>query len=148
MGGYEAFGGFQAKIRSVTSIACRAWRVHCLGRMRWTVRRLPDGAWDLGDLGDVPWARRQEGGVRAPPTEVRIGAKSEGVHIQATNAFATVHANEGMPMDREHARHLLDQFAPAQLAAVVHMMETMVRAEEDPDTLSNAESEGIADADE
>ena len=51
-------------------------------------------------------------------------------------------------MDREHAHHLLDQLAPAQLAAVVHLMEAMVPPEEDRDTLSNAESEAIAEADE
>ena len=38
-------------------------------------------------------------------------------------------------MDREHAHHLLDQLAPAQLAAVVHVTETMVPDEEDRDTL-------------
>jgi hypothetical protein len=53
-----------------------------------------------------------------------------------------------MQMDREHAHHLLDQLAPAQLAAVVHLMETMVPPEEDGDTLSNAESKAIAEADE
>jgi len=53
-----------------------------------------------------------------------------------------------MQMDREHAHHLLDQLAPAQLAAVVHLMETMVPPEEDCDTLSNAESKAIAEADE
>ena len=53
-----------------------------------------------------------------------------------------------MQMDREHAHHLLDQLPPAQLAAVVHLMETMVPPEEDRDTLSNAESKAIAEADE
>ena len=60
----------------------------------------------------------------------------------------TVYANEGMHMDREHAHHLLDELAPAQLAAVVHLMETMVPPEEDRDTLRNAESKAIAEADE
>jgi hypothetical protein len=50
-------------------------------------------------------------------------------------------------MDREHAHQLLDQLAPNQLAAVVHLMEIMVPAEEDRDTLSNAESKAIAEAD-
>jgi N-acyl-L-homoserine lactone synthetase len=31
-----------------------------------------------------------------------------------------------MSVDRESAHHLLDQLAPAQLAAVIHLMETMV----------------------
>jgi hypothetical protein len=51
-------------------------------------------------------------------------------------------------MDREHAHHLVDQLAPAQLAAVVHLMETMVSPDEDRDTLSSAESKAIAEADE
>jgi hypothetical protein len=51
-------------------------------------------------------------------------------------------------MDREHAHLLLDQLAPAQLAIVVHLMEAMVPAEEDRDTLSNAEAKAIAEADE
>jgi len=51
-------------------------------------------------------------------------------------------------MDREHAHHLLDQLAPAQLAPLVHLMETMVPPEADRDTLSNAESKAITEADE
>jgi hypothetical protein len=51
-------------------------------------------------------------------------------------------------MDREHTHQLLDQLAPAQLAAVVHLMETMVPPEEDRDTLSNAENKAIPEADE
>jgi hypothetical protein len=43
---------------------------------------------------------------------------------------------------------LLDRLAPAQLAAVVRVMETMVPPEEDRDTLRNAESKAIAEADE
>jgi hypothetical protein len=46
-----------------------------------------------------------------------------------------MYTNEGMQMDREHAHHLLDQIAPAQVAAVVHLMETVVPPEEDRDTL-------------
>jgi hypothetical protein len=53
-----------------------------------------------------------------------------------------------MQMDRERAHQLLDQLAPAQLAAVVHLMETMVPPDEDRDTLSNAERKAIAEADE
>jgi hypothetical protein len=53
-----------------------------------------------------------------------------------------------MPADRQHAHHLLDQLAPKQLAAVVHLLETMVPPEEDRDTLSNAERKAIAEADE
>ena len=60
----------------------------------------------------------------------------------------TVYTNRSMQMDREHAHHLLDQLPPAQLAAVVHLMETMVPPEEDRDTLSNAERKAIAEADE
>ena len=53
-----------------------------------------------------------------------------------------------MGTDREHAHLLLDQLAPAQLAAVVHLLETMVPPEENRDTLSNAEAKAIAEADE
>jgi hypothetical protein len=53
-----------------------------------------------------------------------------------------------MQTDREHAHLLLDQLAPAQLAAVVHLLETMVPPEEDRDTLSKAEAKAIAEADE
>ncbi|MGD0128636.1 MAG: hypothetical protein ABSF46_25025 [Terriglobia bacterium] len=53
-----------------------------------------------------------------------------------------------MQTDLEHAHILLDQLAPPQLAAVVHLLETMVPPEEDRDTLSNAEAKAIAEADE
>jgi hypothetical protein len=49
---------------------------------------------------------------------------------------------------KEHARDLLDQLGPDQLAAVVHLLETMVSPEEDGDTLSNAERQAVAEADE
>jgi len=62
--------------------------------------------------------------------------------------FMAVYTNQAMQMDREHAHHLLEQLAPEQLAAVVHLMETMVPPNEDRDTLSNAESKAIAEADE
>ncbi len=47
-----------------------------------------------------------------------------------------------------HAHHLLDQLGPDQLAAVIHLLETMVPPEEDSDTLSPAEAKAIAEADE
>jgi hypothetical protein len=47
-----------------------------------------------------------------------------------------------------HAHDLLDQLGPDQLAAVVHLLETMVPPEEDRDTLSNAEHRAVAEADE
>jgi hypothetical protein len=49
--------------------------------------------------------------------------------------------------DIQHAHHLLDQLGPAPLAAVVHLLETMVSLE-DRDTLSNAERQAVAEADE
>jgi hypothetical protein len=52
-----------------------------------------------------------------------------------------------MASDLHHARQLLDRLGPDQLAAVVHLLETMV-SEEDRDTLSRAERKAIADADE
>ena len=42
-------------------------------------------------------------------------------------------------MDKQHAHRLLDQLGPGQLAAVVHLLETMVSPDADGDVLSNAE---------
>jgi hypothetical protein len=42
-----------------------------------------------------------------------------------------------MSVDAQHAHRLVDQLSPGQLAAVVHLLETMVSPEEDGDTLSN-----------
>ena len=53
-----------------------------------------------------------------------------------------------MAADIQHAHRLLDQLGPGQLAAVVHLLETMVPSEEDADTLSHAESKAVAEADE
>ena len=50
--------------------------------------------------------------------------------------------------DKQHALELLERLEPDQLAAVVHLLETMVPPEEDSATLSNAEREAIAEADE
>ena len=46
------------------------------------------------------------------------------------------------------AHELLGQLNPGKLAAVVHLLETMVSPEEDGDTLSNAERKAVAEADE
>ena len=50
--------------------------------------------------------------------------------------------------DRQHAHDLLDRLWPGQLAAVVHLLETIVPPDDDSDTLSPAESKAIAEADE
>ena len=52
-----------------------------------------------------------------------------------------------MAVDRHHAHHLLDQLGPAQLAAVVHLLEAMLTPLEEPDTVSNAERKAVAEAD-
>ena len=49
--------------------------------------------------------------------------------------------------DKQHAVELLERLGPGQLAAVVHLLETMVSTE-DGDTLSSAEAKAIAEADE
>ena len=49
---------------------------------------------------------------------------------------------------KQHAHRLLDQLGPDQLAAVVHLLETMLPPEEDRDTLSDAERKAVAEADE
>ena len=48
---------------------------------------------------------------------------------------------------KQHAHQLLDQLGPGQLAAVLHLLETMVSVE-DGDALSSAERKAIAEADE
>jgi hypothetical protein len=53
-----------------------------------------------------------------------------------------------MAADIQHAHQLLERLGPGQLAAVVHLLETMVPPEEDGDTLSNAERKAVAEADE
>jgi hypothetical protein len=53
-----------------------------------------------------------------------------------------------MVADIPHAHQLLEQLSPGQLAAVVHLLETMVPPEEDGDVLSDAERKAVAEADE
>ena len=55
--------------------------------------------------------------------------------------------------DKQHAVELLERLGPGQLAALVHLLETMVAPdmvspEENGDTLSPAEAKAIAEADE
>ncbi len=52
-----------------------------------------------------------------------------------------------MAADKQHAHNLLDQLGPGQLAAVVHLLETMLSPEE-RDTLSGAERRAVAEVDE
>jgi hypothetical protein len=51
-------------------------------------------------------------------------------------------------MDRQQAHQLLDRLGPAQFDAIVKLLETMVSPEEDGDTLSHAERQAVAEADE
>jgi len=51
-------------------------------------------------------------------------------------------------VDKQHAHHLLDQLGPGQLAAVVHLLESMISPDGDGDSLSNAERKALAEADE
>ena len=53
-----------------------------------------------------------------------------------------------MAADIQHAHQLLDQLGPGQLAAVVHLLETMISPDQDSGTLSNAERKAVAEADE
>ena len=53
-----------------------------------------------------------------------------------------------MAADKRHAHDLLDQLAPSQLAAVVQLLENLVAPEQDGTSLSHAEREAIAEADE
>ena len=52
-----------------------------------------------------------------------------------------------MAADVQHAHHLLDQLGPGPLAAVVHLLETIVSLE-DRDALSDAERKAVSEADE
>jgi hypothetical protein len=47
---------------------------------------------------------------------------------------------------KHHAHAMIDQLAPARLAAVVHLLEAFM--DEEGDTLSPAEAKAIAEADE
>jgi hypothetical protein len=53
-----------------------------------------------------------------------------------------------MAADKQHAHRLLDQLGPGQLAAVVHLLETLVSRDEDRGTPNNAERQSVAGADE
>ena len=50
--------------------------------------------------------------------------------------------------DKQHAHELLDRLGPGQLSAVVQLLETIVPAEEDGDTLSDTERKAVGEADE
>jgi hypothetical protein len=50
--------------------------------------------------------------------------------------------------DKQQAHALIDQLDPSQLAAAVHLLEAMVKFERDGDTLSPAERQAVAEADE
>lgn len=49
--------------------------------------------------------------------------------------------------DKQHAHDLLDRLEPSQLARVVHLLEAIIEPDQD-DTLSQADRERIAEADE
>jgi len=53
-----------------------------------------------------------------------------------------------MAANNQHAHELLDLLGPGQLAAVVHLLETMVSRDDGGDTLSDAERKAVAEADE
>ena len=53
-----------------------------------------------------------------------------------------------MTADKQHAHRLLEQLGPERLAAVVHLLETLVSHDEDGVNLSSAERKAIAEADE
>lgn len=49
---------------------------------------------------------------------------------------------------RQHVHELIDRLPPAQLEAVAGLLESMISPEEDRDTLSHAERQAVAEADE
>ncbi|MEO5924826.1 MAG: hypothetical protein ABIR70_13470 [Bryobacteraceae bacterium] len=50
--------------------------------------------------------------------------------------------------EKQHAHELLDRLGPAQLSAVLHLLESIVPSQEDGDTLSAAERKAVVEADE
>src|SRR6266478_5090860 len=54
-------------------------------------------------------------------------------------------SGESTMTDKQHAVELLDRLGPAQLAAIVHLLESFLA--EDRDTLSDAERKAISEAD-
>ena len=52
-----------------------------------------------------------------------------------------------MATDRQYAHDLLDKLGPDQLAAVVHLLVTIASPNEERDTLSQAERQAVAEAD-
>jgi hypothetical protein len=53
-----------------------------------------------------------------------------------------------MAIDKQHVYQLLDRLGPGQLAAVAHLLETMVSFDADGDALSNSERKAVGEADE
>ena len=53
-----------------------------------------------------------------------------------------------MAADKRHAHDLLDQLGPSQLGAVIHLLETMLATESGGESLSPAERQAIAEAEE
>jgi hypothetical protein len=68
--------------------------------------------------------------------------------VHGKECVAAEASGERAISDRQHALELLERLGPSQLAAVVHLLETMVSPDEDGDTLSPAEAKAIAEADE
>ena len=92
--------------------------------------------------------------------EIGIGGHRRGLHLgfvclreYTRNVTCVEHeASTGawentMAADVQHAHHLLDQLGPGPLAAVVHLLETIVSLE-DRDALSDAERKAVSEADE
>lgn len=50
--------------------------------------------------------------------------------------------------EKQHAHELLDRLGPAQVSAVLQLLESIVPTQEGGDTLSAAEGKAIAEADE
>jgi hypothetical protein len=72
---------------------------------------------------------------------------------RAERIFRNALYKNTMAADIQHAHRLFDPLGPGQLAAVVHLLETMVSPDivahdKDGDTLSNAERKAVAEADE
>jgi hypothetical protein len=49
--------------------------------------------------------------------------------------------------EKQQAHELLDRLGPAQLSAVLHLLESIIPSSEDSDTLSPTEQRAIAEAD-
>jgi hypothetical protein len=70
------------------------------------------------------------------------------MELRLSPSQGTVPREIARAADRNHAHNLLDRLGQGQLDAMVHLLETMIAPGEVGDSLSNAERNAVAEADE